>query len=137
MQRVAQDLYISGIEAAGDAERLASRGITAVLKLTHSDPPAPYPANVTVAAHPLIDGPQNDFQNFQTAVEALISFRKSGETVLVHCSAGSSRSGAITAAALAQTTNTSVESSLGRLKERKPDIDPHPALLEHARKSVR
>jgi len=135
MQQVAPGLYVSGIEDAGNPEKLTSRGITAVLKLTHGSPSEPYPERVRVASHPLVDGPRNDFRNFEAAVEALVSMQQAEETVLVHCSAGSSRSGAVTAAALAHRDGTTVEAALDRIQRQKSDIDPHPALLDHARKT--
>ena len=46
MQQVAPGLYVSRIEDAGNPEKLTSRGITAVLKLTHGSPSEPYPERV-------------------------------------------------------------------------------------------
>lgn len=137
MKQVAPDLYVGGLEDAGETEVLKRQEITAVLKLTHAAPETPYPDTVTVADHPLVDGPQNDFGAFQDAVDRLTALRETGETVLVHCSAGSSRSGAIVAAALAEMERTDIDSALDRIQREKSDIEPHPALLEHARRTLR
>jgi protein-tyrosine phosphatase len=137
MEQVASNLYVGGLDAAGSPELLTSEGITAVLKLTHSAPESPYPEPVTVADRPLVDGPRNDVENFRDAVGRLTTLLEAGETVLVHCSAGSSRSGAVAAAALARRDDVDVETALARIEREKPDVDPHPALREHARQVVR
>ena len=137
MKQVARGLYIGDLEDAGNPHLLRSHEITAVLKLTHTAPETPYPETVSVADHPLIDGPQNDIEAFRAAVYRLSTFLEEGETVFVHCSAGSSRSGAIAASALAKRENVSLETALTTIQERKPDVAPHPALLEHARHVVR
>lgn len=136
MEQISARLYIGSREDAGEAKGLLSSGITAVLKLTHGDPPAPYPEAITVAEYPLIDGPRNDFENFRRAVDGLSALLAGGETVLVHCSAGSSRSGAVGAAALARQDGIDVETALARIQREKPDVDPHPALLEHAHRTL-
>ena len=137
MEQVAPCLYIGGLDDAGDTEALVTHNITAVLKLTHSDPETPYPEAVTVSDHPMFDGPRNDFENFQAAVDRLTTFLKAGDTVLVHCSAGSSRSGAVAVAALARQENVSIDAELARIQDQKSDVEPHPTLLKHARQVVR
>jgi protein-tyrosine phosphatase len=136
MRQVAPCLYIGGLTDAGRPKLLNTREITAVLKLTHSPPETPYPDAVTVADHPLIDGPQDDLEKFREAVDRLITLLERSETVLVHCSAGSSRSGAIAATALARMDGTDIETALARIQDKKPDVEPHPALLEHARRTL-
>lgn len=136
MEKITAQIFIGGREDAGEAERLLSTGITAVLTLIHGDPPAPYPDAIEVADHPLVDGPQNDFKNFRRAVDSLVDLLSRGETVLVHCSAGSSRSGAVGAAGLARQDGVDVDTALARIQSEKPDVEPHPALLEHARRTV-
>lgn len=136
MEQVAPRLYIGGLDAAGDPEMLRRHGITAAVKLTHSEPDTPYPDDVTVAAHPLVDGPQSDFEDFREAVDRLWRLLDAGETVLVHCSVGSSRSGAVAAAALARVTESEIDGALAHIQTEKPDVEPHPALLEHARRAA-
>ncbi len=136
MRRVAPGLHVGGIDAAGDPALLAEHGITAVVKLSHARPDTPYPDAVTVADHPLLDGPQCEYDAFRAAVADLAALLAAGRTVLVHCSAGASRSGAVAAAGLARSEGIAVDDALARIRDRKPDVRPHSALLDHARRAA-
>lgn len=136
MEQVGSQLYIGDLEDAGSGETLVEQGITAVVKLTHRSPATPYPDEITVADHRMIDGPQNDVDMFDAAVTEAIALRDDGETVLIHCKMGTSRSGAVTAAVLAHRHEMTVTSALDQIQRAKPDVDPHEALLRHARKVV-
>ncbi|WP_338741925.1 dual specificity protein phosphatase [Haloplanus salilacus] len=133
--RLTDTLHVGDRAAARDVEALSDAGITAVLRLTHGTPPA-YPDSLTVVSRPLVDGPRNDLSNFRAAVDRLTALLDADETVLVHCSAGSSRSVAVAVAALARRNGTDVETALDRLQSAHPDADPHPALVDHARRVV-
>jgi protein-tyrosine phosphatase len=133
--RITDRLHVGDRAAARDVAGLTDAGVTAVLRLTHGTPPA-YPDSLTVVERPLIDGPQNDRANFRAAVDRLTALLDAGETVLVHCSAGSSRSVAVAAATLARRDGTDVETALARVRSVHGDADPHPALVDHARHAV-
>ena len=135
MHAITSQLHVGDRVDARDVESLLDAGVTAVLRLTHGTPPA-YPDSVTVVACPLVDGPRNDLSDFRDAVGQLTTLLGADETVLVHCSAGSSRSVAVAAAALARSDGTDVETALGRLRSGHSDADPHPALVAHARRVV-
>ncbi|WP_251330013.1 dual specificity protein phosphatase family protein [Haloplanus pelagicus] len=128
-------LYVGDRTAARNIEDLTEAGITAVLRLTHGTPP-PYPDSLTVIERPLVDGPQNDLSNFRVATDRLTALLDADETVLVHCSAGSSRSVAVAGAVLARREGVDVETALTRLQSVHPEADPHPALVDHARRVV-
>jgi protein-tyrosine phosphatase len=132
MEQVSESLYISGIDAAGESEKLINNGITTVVKLTHAEPDGSYPDSIMVAEHPLIDGPQCEFESFRDAVDELVRLLAAEETILVHCSAGSSRSGAVVAAAVARSEDIDVTTALTEIQQQKTDVDPHSALLRHA-----
>jgi atypical dual specificity phosphatase len=136
MKQVAPGVYIGDIEDAGSGERLVDAGITAVVKLTHAAPDAGYPETVTVADHQMVDGPQNDLDAFAGAVQTATGLLEQGETVLVHCKRGTSRSGAVVAAVVAQREEVDISTALGTVRHRKPDVDPHRALLRHAKLAV-
>ena len=136
VKQVAPGVYIGDIEDAGSSERLVDAGITAVVKLTHAAPDAGYPDAVTVADHRMVDGPQNDPDAFAGAVRVATDLLEQGETVLVHCKRGTSRSGAVVAAVVAQREDVDLSTALGRVQRRKPDVDPHRALLRHARTAI-
>jgi len=135
MHAITSQLHVGDRADARDVESIRDAGITAVLRLTHGAPPA-YPDSVTVVECPLVDGPQNDPANVRDAVARLTTLLYADETVLVHCSAGSSRSVAVAAAALARLNGTDVETALERLRSAHPGADPHPALVENARRVV-
>lgn len=131
MDRITDDVYIGDIGDAGNADWLRGGSPTAVLKLTEADPEEPYPEALTVREVPLIDGPQNDYRDFERAVETLLELL--GEhTVFVHCRAGISRSSSVTAAALAVRRDLSVDDAVEFIEERRPRIHPHPDLRTQA-----
>jgi protein-tyrosine phosphatase len=136
MDQITDALYIGDIEDAANQAWLRDGSPTAVLKLTHGMPAEPYPDTLTVEDVPLIDGPQNDYDDFVRAVEALLSLLEDGHVVFVHCSAGSSRSGAVAAAALAVRRNSNLEAALADIQANRPVVEPHPALREHAERHL-
>jgi protein-tyrosine phosphatase len=100
--------------------------------LTHATPPSD---GYRVVDAPLVDGPQNDPEAFAAAVETLIALLDRGERVLVHCSAGASRSVAVAAAALACSEDGPVDDALDTVCAVR-DETPHPALADRARAYV-
>jgi atypical dual specificity phosphatase len=136
MDRITEDVYVGDIDDAGNAEWLRDGSPTAVLKLTHGDPETPYPDAVTVREVSMIDGPQNDYEDFETAAETLLELLADDHVVFVHCTAGVSRSGSVVAAALAPRRETSVEDAVEFVQERRPAVHPHPHLREQAERFV-
>jgi protein-tyrosine phosphatase len=136
VKQIDSGVYIGDIEDAGSGERLVDAGITAVVRLTHAAPDAGYPEAVTVADHRMVDGPQNDPDAFAGAVRTTTNLLEQGETVLVHCKRGTSRSGAVVAAVVAQREEVDISTALGTVRQQKPDVDPHRALLRHAKLAV-
>jgi protein-tyrosine phosphatase len=55
-----------------------------------------------------------------------------GETTLVHCSAGASRSVSVAAAALAVHDGVDVREAFARVAAARDEADPHPALVRRA-----
>jgi protein-tyrosine phosphatase len=135
MDRITADIYMGDIADAGNAEWLEEGSPTAVLKLSHSDPETPYPDAVTVRDAPMIDGPQNDYEDFATAAEAMLDLL-GDHTVFVHCRAGISRSSSVTAAALAVRRDIPVGEAVDLIREGRPRIHPHPHLREQAERFV-
>jgi len=136
MDRVAPGLFVGSAESAADASRQAAAGITTICALTHGPPAGGYPDAASVVDVPMMDGPRNDPDAFRRAVEAVVAALADGETVLVHCSRGSSRSPAVAAAALAIRRDCSVEAAFAEVRASRPDADPHPALVRRAEAAV-
>lgn len=81
---------------------------------------------------PLIDGGDNTQENFDKAVDTVLrAVEKHGE-VLVHCSAGISRSASVVATVLACKEDLSFDDALAQVRKVKPNVNPHPALERQA-----
>jgi len=96
MDRVADRLFVG---TAADAASLDDNGVTAMVSLIHDAPTADLGG--TVVSVPLVDGPQCDSAAFGRAIDETRDLLAAGETVLVHCAAGASRSPSVAATALA------------------------------------
>ena len=132
MHRVAENLHVGGLDAAGDGAALRAAGIETVVSLTHDPPTGGYPDGVRVVREPMVDGPRNDATAFERVVDATRGTLAAGERTLVHCSAGSSRSVTVAAAALAGVTDRGLAAALGAVLSRRPPADPHPAPVRRA-----
>jgi protein-tyrosine phosphatase len=122
MDEIAPGLRVSDESAASGAT-----GIDTVVCLLHEPPE--YREGDRVLDHPLVDGPQCDAADFASAVEAVRAARRREETVLVHCSAGTSRSVAVVATALAAEEGVDLADALARVAAAREGADPHPALV--------
>ncbi|WP_253739218.1 dual specificity protein phosphatase family protein [Halohasta salina] len=132
MDRVAESLFVGTIEDAGTGPLLENHGTETVVSLTHSPPDTGFPESVSVKQVPLTDGPQNDRAQFNEAVDVLVSALESGETVLVHCSRGASRSPSVAATALAITQDIGIKEAFEQVAEHREACDPHEALVRQA-----
>lgn len=129
---IADGLFVGSIEAAGDEALLSDRGVETVVSLTHERPDGGVPPGVEAVAVPMRDGPRNERAAFERAVAAVRSRIDAGKTVLVHCSAGASRSPSVAATALALAEGVDLETAFDRTLDRRPAADPHPALVRQA-----
>jgi len=129
------EIYVGDIEDASDHEGIREAGISTVVKLTNREPTQGYPKEVDVVRHPMMDGPRNEKERFSRAVESITELLKDGESVLVHCAAGKSRSVTVTAAALSIVEENTFEESLDAVR-RCRDINAHPALIKRGKKVV-
>lgn len=130
MNKVRPGVFIGDVIDAQDQDRLESVGIERVVSLT------PYDVDSTTHHHPLEDGdnPQGDFND---AVERVIDSILSEETTFVHCVVGSSRTGAVVAAALADVDGKSFDEALTDLQQQRATINPHPDLRDLAQKYLK
>ncbi|WP_049936560.1 protein-tyrosine phosphatase family protein [Haloplanus natans] len=85
----------------------------------------------TVVDVPMIDGPRNDRAAFDRAVTA-VSSRLDDHTVLVHCSAGASRSPTVAATAFALSEGIGLDEAFRRVRACRDAVDPHDALIRRA-----
>jgi hypothetical protein len=132
MDRVGPDLYVGTVEDAGDSELLGQAGVSSVVSLTFDGPDQGFPSGVDVFRSSMMDGPRCDRDSFESAVRETVSFLERGETVLVHCSRGASRSPSVAAAAVALHQSTGIDEAFQQVGESREAVDPHEALLRLA-----
>ena len=132
MDRVAPDLYVGTVEDAGDSEVLGHAGVSSVVSLTFSGPDQGYAGGVDVFEQSMMDGPRCDRESFESAVEVIVDLLEDGETVLVHCSKGASRSPSIAAVSLALRDGVGVDDAFSQVEEVRSEVDPHEAVVRLA-----
>lgn len=135
MDRITDSLYIADIEQAGRHRNYRKHGIDAVVRLTHAPPERGYPDTITPYERPMMDGPRNDPEKLQQAVADTVSLLENDESVVVHCSAGASRSAAVIAAALATYQGHTLQEAISRVKDVR-EIEIHPAVVANAEKAL-
>ena len=99
--------YSLWIGNAGDVRRVAElidHGIAAVVDLAANEPIAALPREFVYLRFPLHDGAGNDPRILLATVNSVVELLRQNIPTLVACSAGMSRSPAITAAAIATLT---------------------------------
>ena len=135
MDHVTDSLLVGDAEDASDHDGIRAAGVTVVLSLTHDSPATPA-RGYRVVDRPLVDGPQNDPERFAAAVDTLRSLLDDGERVLVHCSAGASRSVAVAAAAHALGEGLDADEALATVRAERGVSALHPVLADRARAYV-
>ena len=131
MDAVAEGLRVGTAADATDDSPLETHGVTTIVSLTH-ETPSPAAQDLTVRSIPLIDGPQNSRERFTKAVEETVAALATDGSVLVHCSAGASRSPTVAATALALAQDMDLEDALQQVADNRDAVDPHEALLRQA-----
>mgnify|MGYP000029451329 FL=1 len=129
MDEVFDGGYVGTESEAGNESLLRKHGVDTVISLTHSTPDTGDVPRIDV---PMRDGPQNSYQAFADAVEEVVKQRENGRCVLIHCSAGSSRSPSVAAAAVTRLSDTTLNDAFNQMIERRSETDPHDALVRQA-----
>jgi protein-tyrosine phosphatase len=132
MDEVADGLFVGTVEDAGDHALIREHSIATIVSLTHSDPDGGFPSDLTVKNAPMMDGPRNEQQSFDRAVSYVLSCLKTGDNLLVHCSAGASRSPAVAATSLAIYNKIRLEAAFEQIAKRRNAVDPHEAVIRQA-----
>jgi protein-tyrosine phosphatase len=134
MDEVFNGIYVGTESDASDEPLLRKHGVDTVISLTHSNLETGDIIRIDV---PMVDGPQNSYQAFAEAVETVVEEREDGRRVLVHCSAGPSRSPSVAAAAITRLSDTTLNEAFNQIIEERPETDPHDALVRQAVKITR
>lgn len=132
MDEVADGLFVGTVEDAGDKALIREHSISVIVSLTHSKPDDGFPSDLTVENVPMRDGPRNDQQRFGRAVTYVLSCLKTGDSLLVHCSAGASRSPAVAATALALYDEIGLEAAFEQVVKRRNAVNSHEAVVRQA-----
>ena len=132
MDEVADGLFVGTLEDASDKELIHKHNIVNIVSLTHGEPDGGFSSALSVENVPMKDGPRNDQQKFDRAVTNVLSCLKTGDNLLVHCSAGASRSPAVAATALALYDEIGLEAAFEQVAKRRNAADPHKTIVRQA-----
>lgn len=119
-----RDLFLGNILSADPATHDQSFGD--VLSLKTDEQP------LTTHHHPLDDGPDNEWREFEAAVRAARQLYRAEGSLLIHCNAGISRSSTLIACLLAVEEGRTYREALDVVHQYRPMAMPHPALQELA-----
>jgi protein-tyrosine phosphatase len=133
MDEVADGIFVGTEADAGDESLLQMYGIDTVVSLTHDEPDT---GEITRVDVPMIDGPQNSYRAFVDATQTVIAHHDADHCVLIHCAAGSSRSPSVAATAITHLTENTLNQSFNQVLDRRPETDPHDALVRQAAKVI-
>jgi len=129
MQEILQGLYLGDYQAAGDLDALKQAGITHIL-IAAEECSARFPEQFTYKKVPIADSLQT---NLGTCMEAAVEYVRealgSGGKVLVHCTAGVSRSASLVIAFVMQEKQWGVAQTLSWVREKRPIVAPNPAFM--------
>jgi hypothetical protein len=126
MRVVVQDcLWFGNARDARDIAHLAEQGITTVVDLAAAEAPIAVPRDWVYCRFPLGDGEGNAPELLRLAVDTVAACVTAQFKTIVACSAGMSRSLAVTAVALAKIRNESPDRCLAEVAGVGPaDVSP-------------
>lgn len=119
-----RNLYLGNEHAAASGQH--DRSFRYVLSVSTDD------HSLTTHHHPLEDGPDNDWAAFEAAVDTARRLYRRDGAVLIHCTAGISRSSAVIATVVAAEESRPLHDALSIVLQARPSAVPHPALHELA-----
>jgi protein-tyrosine phosphatase len=128
-----ESLWLGHAGDLADAGAVAEAGIEAIVDLALNEPPTRVARDLVYCRFPLIDGTGNSSALLTCAVSTLVALLRSGTRTLVCCSAGSSRSPAIAAAALAVLRGSEPDACLKQLLSHQVVHDVSPGLWADVR----
>ena len=121
-------LWLGTIGDLRDIRRLYDVEIRAIVQLAYEEASASLPRDFIVCRVPLVDGCDNDMGLLRLAVDMVTRLLEGKFATLVCCQAGTSRSPAITAAALARFSGNSFMKCVDHVRTCRP-TDIHAGLL--------
>jgi hypothetical protein len=120
-------LWLGHVGDVRDWRAVFDAGIQAIIDLAGNEPPAVPPHDLSYQRFPLVDGPGNPGWLLKLACATIAELLNAGVPTLVYCSAGMSRSPAITAAAISVVTKRPFDEALASIRLA-GEIDVSPGL---------
>lgn len=124
MNKIRPWLYIGRYDETRNSDLLAAHNIGAMLQLAGPDRRPDF----TSLHLPVSDGLPLPEDRLRKGVEFVIEQMERGQTVLVVCAAGISRSASFCTAALKEAEDLSLLEALQVVRQKHPPARPHPAL---------
>lgn len=122
-----QHLWVGHAGDLADVRKLIDSGIRAIVDLALNEEPPRLPRDLPYCRLPIVDGTGNDPWMLLTIIDLVAGLIKLDVPLLVSCSAGSSRSPVIVAAALSVVTQQTPEQCL-KIVSRTVAHDVNPGL---------
>ena len=122
-------LWIGSAGEVGGISTILDAGIEALVDLAAEERPPAIVRDLIYCRVPLLDGGGNRAGPLRAAIEVVVSLLKERIPTLVYCGAGTSRSPAVAAAAVAATRGGSLDKILADIVAERPH-DVSPALWE-------
>lgn len=137
MDEIVRNLFVGTIDDAGTPSALRTHDVDTVVSLTYETPADELSKDIEHVSVPMMDGPRNDADEFRRAVRTVYDRVREGECVLVHCSAGASRSVAVAAVVVSLVDSRDIDRAFQVVAESRAEADPHDALVRRAVSSWR
>ncbi|UCE14702.1 MAG: dual specificity protein phosphatase family protein [Candidatus Heimdallarchaeota archaeon] len=125
MDHIIDDIWIGDEDSAANLSMLKMNSISAILCVQDNDQyRSLYPTDWRFLHLILYDQEQISDEVFEESLEFIQNCRKEQHRILVHCSAGQSRSPSIVAAYLMSSKGMNPYQALAFMQKRREDIDP-------------
>lgn len=127
IHQLEEHLFIGNKGAIRDPAIILFNNITKVIQLLPERLSVPYEGQTVEVLHiPIGDSPENDLTRFlPTALQFIQRNIENRQNVLVHCSAGASRSGAIVVAYYMASQQLLYNAALQRVQQFRACVDPN------------
>lgn len=135
INQISEQLWVTDIDAI-KTESIPSE-IDVIVTVCQDNIEDHVPIDVEYVQFNMADGDTGyggdpSFELFEDAVDFVVSKCNDGDSVLVHCHAGQSRSPAVCIAALARTTDTQYGTAFTVVQKARDVVDPMPELRRYA-----
>lgn len=138
LDRIVPRLYIGDSHAGRTEQLLIDRGITVSINVA-KDLDDPWMKTVKCVKFGLVDGEssENTPSLYYVAALSALNFIKLGESVLIHCHEGKSRSVAIATLVISQKHGLSLEDSFSLIKTFRPQVAMKQAHIQYVEEAYK